>query len=169
MINMNEDVSWIEAGKLKHKRIISITTLLATIFGGMIVGLIFNPPAEADIPFNKNWLVLSLSVFIVSVLAYQNHRLNKLELILGWQTKDEEGHLNPVAKILEEYSIKIGELSFLPKIVILGIFILISFTAGVILGIYNIAIEIQIIAILILASVMTILFEKTITKFTGNY
>lgn len=88
----------LESGKLKHERILQSTILAIQISGALMVSIIFNPTFPLGI--HRSWILTLIGTITLGVLWFQTHRLNKLEEILGWDEKKEDGELNPIAKFL---------------------------------------------------------------------
>lgn len=103
MINMRIKLTEkiVRGGKLKHDRMIKITTLIITLFGAAIVGTIFNEKFNL-LYISRTTFLGGLVVAATLILAYQNKKLNDLEIMLGWKKEYEEGKLNPVAKKVDE-------------------------------------------------------------------
>lgn len=86
-----------EAGKIKHSRIINMTTLIVGIFGTLIVGIIINQDQKV-LDYPKIPLIIILASFAMLYTFIQISELNHLEEIFGWDASLDESKMNRFAK-----------------------------------------------------------------------
>ena len=139
-INLTKDNK--EAGKLKHGRIIKITTAMLTFMGVLIAGLFLYNTTIENALINETLRVtgiFSLIALAIFYTVYQNSALASLERTLGWTEDLNEKKLSKPRKVfaklinrLEKSPEKVDQLlnSSFSSLILLGggLFMLITFT-----------------------------------------
>ena len=102
------DMPPFDVGKLKHDRILKVTAMALTFGGSVLAGIVFNE--NIKLPMPKDLAITMLVAGMVLFLTFQNFRLNKLEEVLGWDERLEEGKMIPLAKEIDKSIKKIADL-----------------------------------------------------------
>lgn len=100
--------NFLESRKLKHARLISLTTLYITIIGTAIIASIFNE--SFNLPFSREPLIIILILVAVFIISSQNKLLGVIEeeILNGTESP---ARMNQIANFIQDIIVNITDFS----------------------------------------------------------